>query len=697
MATDIDTLLVKLAADTSQMRGELAKATTAMAREMQKQAKEVEKVNTALEKAGTRIKQAIGGALAGLSVSKLTQMATETMKWAVALQNQARWLGISATNLEAYERGAIAAGVEQGQFTKALEKMMGNLADANADPNSGPAKIFKQLGVDIRLAAQDMDAFLGQLANKIAGLGKNDKLVIGKTLFGDKMDDVVRVFSGGAEGLAKMRAEFQKLNPEFEETVRKGAEMGRQYEQMADQIDKGLKQALINLGPVLLSLLGIIDRILGGINRTISFANDKNAQSNLARNVQRQIDESSIIPKGLKDQSRARTEQEIARLEASKQTKVGLGSRAAEDASMDALARSGIGKKDGTIRTGAGGESELEKLLRRIREENVIARKELEHGPESAAWAKYYDDLARLQANRTQRDNAYRNFIDTQEAKGLKVLKDFASESEHTAKVAAAEAQGRRDLVAVLELEFRMRQQFGDRFVEANRVQIEQLAKQRYQIEENARLMKVGIDTLEEIGRSAFSELTSAVLAFGDQNQQVWERLRNVAVNVLNQIASKIMELGVLNPILNGLLGGSRDTLGGILGAVFKIGGAAAGGIVGGGAGVGGGGMTFGGIGARAEGGPVTAGMPYIVGEKRPELFVPNVSGTIVPRVPSGGGVTYIDARGADQAALARLESIVKSQGQEVRRWQAGERDRVLGHTADASRRGGSYSTAMGR
>lgn len=33
----------------------------------------------------------------------------------------------------------------------------------------------------------------------------------------------------------------------------------------------------------------------------------------------------------------------------------------------------------------------------------------------------------------------------------------------------------------------------------------------------------------------------------------------------------------------------------------------------------------------RAEGGPVSAGQPYIVGEKRPELFVPRTSGTILP------------------------------------------------------------------
>lgn len=38
-------------------------------------------------------------------------------------------------------------------------------------------------------------------------------------------------------------------------------------------------------------------------------------------------------------------------------------------------------------------------------------------------------------------------------------------------------------------------------------------------------------------------------------------------------------------------------------------------------------------FGARATGGPVTAGAPYIVGERRPEVFVPNVNGTVIPSV----------------------------------------------------------------
>jgi hypothetical protein len=43
------------------------------------------------------------------------------------------------------------------------------------------------------------------------------------------------------------------------------------------------------------------------------------------------------------------------------------------------------------------------------------------------------------------------------------------------------------------------------------------------------------------------------------------------------------------------------------------------------------------GFGTRAAGGPVSAGSPYLVGERGPELFVPSRSGTIAP---NGGGDT---------------------------------------------------------
>lgn len=65
--------------------------------------------------------------------------------------------------------------------------------------------------------------------------------------------------------------------------------------------------------------------------------------------------------------------------------------------------------------------------------------------------------------------------------------------------------------------------------------------------------------------------------------------------------------------------------------------------------------------GSKASGGPIEAGMPYWVGEQGPELVVPRSSGTVIPNGKVGGGDHYfIDARGADQAGLARLESMIQ-------------------------------------
>lgn len=70
----------------------------------------------------------------------------------------------------------------------------------------------------------------------------------------------------------------------------------------------------------------------------------------------------------------------------------------------------------------------------------------------------------------------------------------------------------------------------------------------------------------------------------------------------------------------------------------------------------------FGGM--REAGGPVTAGVPYVVGEKRPELFVPKQSGYIMPTVPqtsaqrSAPNINLsIDARGATADAVEKLRA----------------------------------------
>lgn len=84
----------------------------------------------------------------------------------------------------------------------------------------------------------------------------------------------------------------------------------------------------------------------------------------------------------------------------------------------------------------------------------------------------------------------------------------------------------------------------------------------------------------------------------------------------------------------------------------------------------------FPGIPKREHGGPVRRGQPYIVGERRPELFVPDQNGTIVPRLPDasaaggmGGAFTFapvINAPNSDAAALARLQNSMVQMASEM-------------------------------
>jgi phage-related minor tail protein len=60
--------------------------------------------------------------------------------------------------------------------------------------------------------------------------------------------------------------------------------------------------------------------------------------------------------------------------------------------------------------------------------------------------------------------------------------------------------------------------------------------------------------------------------------------------------------------------------------------------------------------GARADGGPVSAGGAYLVGERGPELFRPAGAGAVEPLGAGGVNVT-INVQGGDTAGLARSDA----------------------------------------
>jgi len=98
--------------------------------------------------------------------------------------------------------------------------------------------------------------------------------------------------------------------------------------------------------------------------------------------------------------------------------------------------------------------------------------------------------------------------------------------------------------------------------------------------------------------------------------------------------------------------------------------------------------------GGKAVGGPVSGGTTYLVGERGPELFTPDMGGNITPNHALGGAgqtINYtqhiaVDARGSDANTLARarIEAQAISQAN-------------IAQFADSIRQGGSAARLVGR
>ena len=70
---------------------------------------------------------------------------------------------------------------------------------------------------------------------------------------------------------------------------------------------------------------------------------------------------------------------------------------------------------------------------------------------------------------------------------------------------------------------------------------------------------------------------------------------------------------------------------------------------------------------ASLQGGDVTPGRAYIVGEQRPDLFVPKSAGTIVPNVSGGGQNKVVNMGGFHVHGVQEADSFKRSSGQLMR------------------------------
>lgn len=179
--------------------------------------------------------------------------------------------------------------------------------------------------------------------------------------------------------------------------------------------------------------------------------------------------------------------------------------------------------------------------------------------------------------------------------------------------------QGEQDLLQARldgRLEEEQLEQRVNKILENNkdltREQVEQSLQGTAALKEQVKALEKLESMYASIGQSISSGIVDALSAAVEGTKS----LADVASQTLRQVANILLQFGV------------NTALGGIPGF----------------------GSFFGG--GRAAGGPVSGGTPYMVGERGPELFVPNTSGNIVPNNKLGGGgatnvVVNVDAKGS--------------------------------------------------
>lgn len=167
-----------------------------------------------------------------------------------------------------------------------------------------------------------------------------------------------------------------------------------------------------------------------------------------------------------------------------------------------------------------------------------------------------------------------------------------------------------------------------ERIYESTRTAAERYAEE---VEDLQELLDLGYLSEETYARAVadvkeqFEEATSAADEFSEINGLLKDSILDFAENgesAMDSLASAIKRAaleallfgeGPLGGVLGDLFGGSTGLLGGLFG------------------------------GARADGGPVSGGKTYLVGERGPELFTPGASGMITPNEQLGGGGGKVD------------------------------------------------------
>jgi hypothetical protein len=540
--------------------------------------------------------------------------------------------GIAVSELSSLANTADLAGVSNEQLGSALVKLNKSIAEA-ASGSKEQSEAFKNLGINVKDANGNIRPtadILGDVAGAFSGAADGaTKTQYAMALFGKAGADLIPFLNTGKQGIKEFGASF-------------GDEFAKNAEAFNDNITKinqQLKLILVDgINPMLVGLSKMIVEFQEGTKYSGSFLDAirnfgtinpfKNTEENL-KTVRDEIDSNNAAIERYKnansdtralDDYNKHLQNRLNYLKAIQRNEMFATPRQGEASGMDRRLL-GADTRQTKPLPPLGGEkakkedNELEKSLLKIRDSylSVIDQvTKLTDGEDALKLAQF----ARLGATDEQ-IKAYETYLalirNITEADKEKLDNDLKQQKydEQITKDAKEQADAIKKIFEDTRTPL-------ENYIE--RIQNLQMVLGKGLIDPDTFSRSVGLASEElkkftEKGKSDIDLLIEAINGFGNEfTSTLTEAFMTGKLNftdMVNSIQRDILRMLIKKNI--------SDPAVSFLGDFFK------------------------GFGARALGGPVSSNTPYMVGERGPELFVPNGSGNIVPNNKlGGGGVTVV-------------------------------------------------------
>lgn len=224
--------------------------------------KKVKKVKTSADESARGVDALQGAWQALLAVGVLRGV----QSWVDGITNQAEALGqlseitgLSTHDLQVWRFGAAKAGQDAEVFTLALRKLSAAAA-GGVDETGSQSKVFEKLGIktkDAQGKVKSLAELLPEIANHFQGMSDGTaKAALAQELFGRSGTKLIPLLNQGADGVAKLSSEFDKLGGGFDPAaIQNAAEMKVAIARIGVAWDGVSSQLAVSLLPRIADLL----------------------------------------------------------------------------------------------------------------------------------------------------------------------------------------------------------------------------------------------------------------------------------------------------------------------------------------------------------------------------------------------------------------------------------------------------------